>query len=99
MENLTFWQYIKKHYGVDVSYSNTGWKIKRGVNKFEEGEFATGALKSKMGIPQDLARLNKNKLAAMAVIHNLLAEQFKRDSKLQELYGATRIVARRRANG
>lgn len=99
MENLNLWQYIKKVYGIDISYSDSGWRVKRGEQKFEEGEFGTGALKHKMGIPQDIVRLNRNKLAAMHVIHNILAEQFRRDKTLQELYGAMRVVARRRANG
>lgn len=99
MENLTLWKYIADKYGIKVDCSDTGWRIRRGDQKFEEGEFSTGALKHKMGIPQDIPRLNKHKLAAMHVIHNILAEQFRRDAKLQELYGSTRVVARRRANG
>lgn len=99
MENLTLWKYIADKYGIKVDCSDTGWRLKQGANTFSEGEFSTGALKPSMGLKQDVKRLNKNKLAVLAVVHNILADQFKRDAKLQELYGSTRVVARRRANG
>lgn len=99
MENLTLWKYLADTYGIRVDCSDTGWRLKQGTNTFSEGDFNTGALKSGMGLKQDIKLLNENKLAVLAVVHNILANQFKRDKKLQELFGATRVVARRRANG
>lgn len=96
-KEMDFWGYIRSKYGVIVAYSDTGWRVKVRQHVHEEGEVGVGLLKPDMGLAQNIRLLNANKMGALTIIHNLLAEQFKTDKMLQEKYGATKVVARRRA--
>lgn len=96
-KEMDFWQYIRSKYGVLVSYSDTGWRVRQKEHLFEEGEVGVGLLKSDMGLLQDVKKLNTHKLRALSTIHNLLMNQFKIDRALQEKYGAVKVIARRRA--
>lgn len=99
MENLNFWKYIENKYGVQVSISDSGYRIRHQDKMFEDGDFHVGASKHNLGVAQDIPKLNQVKLSALLVVHGLIGHMFPEDKKLQELYAATRVVARRRANG
>lgn len=94
--NLNFWEYVASKYGVQVTYSDSGWKIIYKGNTHYDGEVQVGLVKHQIGLPQDSKQLNTNILAALSIVHNLLWNQFSIDPQLQEKYGAVKVVARRR---
>jgi len=92
-----FWQYIASKYGVQVSYSDSGWKVRYNRENFTDGEVGVGLLKHNMGLPQDTKRLNANIVGALIVIRNLLWVQFSDDKVLQQKYSHLKTTALRRS--
>jgi hypothetical protein len=88
-----FWRYIADKYGVQVSYSDSGWKIRYNRENFIDGEVGVGLLKHNMGLPQDSKRLNTYILGALAMIRNLLWVQFTDDEVLRQKYSQVKATA------
>lgn len=97
LKRLNLWMYIKQVYHISVSYSDSGWRVTRGHETFEQGNYGAGIAKQRVSAYQDPKRLSTNVLAVLEILHNLLYMERRTDALLSEKMGTMKVTHRRRA--